>query len=109
MEKSRLARYRTVLTERLGIAADLAARAGPTRLSTRDMALVGEINAALDRIEAGSFGVCARCGRGPAPRAAARRDLLRPLPALSVRVAWYSPPLLEGKETRACSSRSARW
>lgn len=37
------------------------------RLRDRDRKLIGKIQAALDRLEAGTFGTCTACGRGIPP------------------------------------------
>lgn len=78
MQKPKLQKYRSMLNERLVMAASFAEPArGAPRLSERDQALLEEIQAALERIEAGSFGICAKCGQELADRRLELRPVAR--------------------------------
>ena len=57
------------LQERLDILAELAPRALPgidpvaTQTAAANRSVIGQITAALNRLDAGTYGVCVRCGR----------------------------------------------
>jgi DnaK suppressor protein len=68
-------------------------RSGSLRLADRDRKLLGKVQEALARLEAGTFGQCTRCGRS----IAAARLRARPVTDLCIDCKTE----LEGKERRA--------
>src|SRR4051794_21366578 len=78
VQKTKLHRYRDILAERLVVASALTggfdvrspARSG---VAVQDRHVLDDIQAALGRIESGSFGTCLACGEALSDQRLARR------------------------------------